>query len=52
MYPNIYSNKPSYSDKAMYYMLKTEEYNPDYKKVINKWIGDTKPQLYVFNHIW
>ncbi len=31
MYPNIYSNKPSYSDKALYYMLKSEEYNPDYK---------------------
>jgi hypothetical protein len=28
------------------------EENPDYKKVINKWIGDDKPQLYVFNHIW
>ena len=29
MYPNIYSNKPPYSDKALYYMLKTEEHNPD-----------------------
>lgn len=28
------------------------EENPNYKKVINKWIGDDKPQLYVFNHIW